>query len=423
VNEAPVVTSAASASFVENTTGAVYAAASADPDAGDTIVWTISGPDAGLFTINPATGAVSVLAPHTVSAPGDANADGVYDITLTATDSGGLAATKAVQLTLAPSGTPAASTVQPTTPQQPDVIVNAAPPSDAAAPIVGSSPAPGQPAGTPAADPGLGLLALGQPVDATVDRSSLGSGAGAGSSIADRAMSMPDLNALPATAAGPDDLSGFPVQRVSLAEAIRVSDTDSSFMLGGQRLFVYHGIPDMQLLSDGSGTVRIPQDAFAHTDPSAIVRLEARYANGLPLPSWLKFEGTGGTFHGIPPEGLRGSLDIEVIARDGDGREAHTLFSLEIADLQTAAGRPADLPDLPLGLDVDAKEKEKARIEAARHAAQRGDPVKGKAGADAKGGKQPSASFTDQLKIARAPRDPLLDRITGQGSNTPRDRR
>jgi hypothetical protein len=188
---------------------------------------------------------------------------------------------------------------------------------------------------------------------------------------------------------------------------------DSGFIIGGHRLFVYQGIPDMQLLPDATGSVRVPQDAFAHTDPAAIVRLEARLANGLPLPSWLKFDAASGTFRGVPPEGLTGLLDIEVIARDTEGREAHSRFSLEVGDLQTGQV----LPDLPLGLDVDAKEREKARLEAAKQAA------KAKAGADAKPGKQPAASFSDQLRTARAPKDPLLDRITGGGSTPPRDRR
>jgi len=260
-------------------------------------------------------------------------------------------------------------------------------------------------------------------VDRTVDRSSLGSSAGA-ASIADRAMSLPDLNALPATAAGPADLAGFQLERMPLAEAMRVNAlSDSSFVIGGQVLFVYHGIPDMQLLTDGSGFIRIPQDAFAHTDATAIVHLEARFANGLPLPSWLKFEGTGGTFRGVPPEGLLGFLDIEVIARDTDGREAHTRFNLELADLQTAEGRPADLPDLSLGLDVDGKEREKARREAAGRAVEARQPVQPKAGADGKPGKQPAASFTDQLRGAKAARDPLLDRITGSSTGSSRDRR
>jgi hypothetical protein len=412
-----VVTSSTTGTFVENASGVVYTAVRSDPDAGDTVVWALSGPDAALFAINPATGAVSLLAPQTVAAPGDANTDGVYDITLTATDSGGLSSSRAVQLTLSAASVPVASAPSQAGPS----VLPATPPSvaeqAATAQPGGLAPA-SSPAGTPASGPALGLLPLGEPVDPTVDRSSFGSIAGAAAPNAQQAFSLPDLNALPATAAGPADLGSFNVDRLSLADALRVpSVADSGFVIGGHRLFVYHGIPDMQLLPDDSGTLRVPQDAFAHTDPAATVRLEAQLTNGLPLPGWLKFEGASGTFHGVPPEGLTGLLDIEVIARDTEGREAHSRFNLEVGDLQAGDVRPADLPDLSLGLDVDAKEREKARLEAAKQAA------KARAGTEAKPGKQPTASFSDQLKTARAPRDPHLDRITGAGSTPPRDRR
>ena len=52
VNEAPTVTSAATASFAENATGAVYTATATDPDAGTTLTYSISGTDAALFDIN-----------------------------------------------------------------------------------------------------------------------------------------------------------------------------------------------------------------------------------------------------------------------------------------------------------------------------------------------------------------------------------
>ena len=63
VNEAPAVTSGATASTVENTAGAVYVAAAADPDVGDHLTWSISGgADAGLMKVDAASGAVSFVA-------------------------------------------------------------------------------------------------------------------------------------------------------------------------------------------------------------------------------------------------------------------------------------------------------------------------------------------------------------------------
>jgi hypothetical protein len=252
------------------------------------------------------------------------------------------------------------------------------------------------------------LPALTQPVDSTVPASQLNPNAQAGGVSIPAAF---DLNSLPATGAGPSDLLGFTIARVPQDEVgfrvrsgIRVEPE-----IEGQRLFLYHGIPTLQL--GGEDSVRVPEDAFAHTDPAAIVHLDAHLINGSPLPSWLQFDGLRGSFHGVPPEGLAGSLEIEVVARDTAGREARTSFVLLVEDLraerQAHAGH--DIPDLMLGLDVDAKEAErarlkaeaeKARLEAAKQALK---PLKA-----------PAASFSDQVRAAKPARDPLLDRIAGR---------
>jgi hypothetical protein len=268
-------------------------------------------------------------------------------------------------------------------------------------------------------------MSLKQPVDATVPAAHLGSNAPV---PVFSVPSAPDLNALPPTGAGPSDLLGFPLERVSLAHAIQVpaeaGGDSSGFMIGGNRLFVYHGIPTLRLTGEDSGSIRVPEDAFAHTDPAAVVHLDARLIDGSPLPSWLKFEGTRGTFRGVPPERLGGSLEIEVIARDSDGREARASFVLLIEDLRFGeATRANDLPDLVLGLDVDAKEAERARLEAAKRAFEAQQRDKAKTGADGKPNKLPAAPFSDQVRAAKPARDPLLDRIAGTGSNGPSTRR
>ncbi|TKB54370.1 MAG: DUF4347 domain-containing protein, partial [Nitrospira sp.] len=84
VNEAPVLGGDATVSVAENTTG-VGTFAAVDPDAGDTVTYSLSGADAGLFSINAGTGAVSFLA-----APNFESAPGPFAITVTATDAGSL---------------------------------------------------------------------------------------------------------------------------------------------------------------------------------------------------------------------------------------------------------------------------------------------------------------------------------------------
>ena len=81
---APVFTSEASASVVENQTVA-YEAQATDADS-DTLSYSLSGTDAVLFTIDPATGVVSFITAPDFENPGDAGGDNVYDITVTASD-------------------------------------------------------------------------------------------------------------------------------------------------------------------------------------------------------------------------------------------------------------------------------------------------------------------------------------------------
>jgi hypothetical protein len=255
-------------------------------------------------------------------------------------------------------------------------------------------------------------MALREPVDSTVAASSL-------NPYVPSTPAALDLNALPATAAGPLEQVSFPLSRVSQDEASRTLAGDfTRLSLGSERLFVYRGIPDLEFGADG--LARVPQDAFAHTDPKAIVQLEARMMNGTPLPAWLQFSGTSGLFRGTPPDDFRGTLEIQVIARDSEGREARTAFELHVEGLRAADARgPAqDAPDIMLGLDVDAKEREKARLEAAKRAAESRQGEKARP--DAKAGKpqkERGASFTDQVKAAKTKGDPLLDKIARPDPN------
>ena len=83
-NNIPVFTSPAAVSVAENQVVA-YEAAATDAD-GDPLVYSLSGTDAALFTINANTGEVSFIAAPDFEMPGDADGDNVYDITVTASD-------------------------------------------------------------------------------------------------------------------------------------------------------------------------------------------------------------------------------------------------------------------------------------------------------------------------------------------------
>jgi hypothetical protein len=85
VNEPPVFTSSATASVPENTT-AVITVTTSDPE-GNTVTYSVSdGADGALFAIDTNTGALSFLSAPNFESPGDAGANNVYDVQVTATD-------------------------------------------------------------------------------------------------------------------------------------------------------------------------------------------------------------------------------------------------------------------------------------------------------------------------------------------------
>src|SRR6185503_10614814 len=117
------------------------------------------------------------------------------------------------------------------------------------------------------------------------------------------------------------------------------------FRGGDDQLYVYQGVRDTQPLSSAGYEVQVPRDAFAHTNPSAVVRLEATQADGRPLPSWLSFDGQSGLLTGTPPSVQAAGVEIKITARDDAGREASVSFRLQLG----AAGPISQLPagDLP----------------------------------------------------------------------------
>ncbi|MBN4056081.1 FG-GAP repeat protein, partial [bacterium AH-315-J23] len=81
---APVFSSGATASVAENQTSA-YTAVANDGD-GDSLSYSLSGTDAGLFAINSVTGVVTFKNLPNFEAPGDDGDDNTYDIVVTADD-------------------------------------------------------------------------------------------------------------------------------------------------------------------------------------------------------------------------------------------------------------------------------------------------------------------------------------------------
>ncbi len=81
-----VITSVPSASVPENTlTSTVVLNVDADPVAGHSLTYSLSGPDAARFNINPVTGEITFVSSPNFEAPADAGADNVYNVTVSVT--------------------------------------------------------------------------------------------------------------------------------------------------------------------------------------------------------------------------------------------------------------------------------------------------------------------------------------------------
>ena len=98
-NQAPTITSGATASFAENGTGTVYTVTGTDPDAGTILTYSIRGTDANQFNINSSSGAVTFKTSPNFEAPTDNGANNVYDINVIASD-GSLTVTQAIAITV-----------------------------------------------------------------------------------------------------------------------------------------------------------------------------------------------------------------------------------------------------------------------------------------------------------------------------------
>jgi hypothetical protein len=175
------------------------------------------------------------------------------------------------------------------------------------------------------------------------------------------------------------------------------------------RLFVYQGIKD----AIGLDQYQVPREAFAHTDPGAIVKLEARTINGDPLPSWLNFDPLSGMFRGVPPGGESVTLDLILTAQDAEGREASVEFKLEMGVNDAArenAPRPnrAGADPLLSGTD-DADEDVRGNKESVNPLAKDAKLAKERAAKlDRAAEKHSASSFADQIRAAKLAKDPVL---------------
>ena len=99
-------------------------------------------------------------------------------------------------------------------------------------------------------------------------------------------------------------------------------------------LALFRGITDQFIEGNKPATFALPSDAFVHTQADAVVTLSAKLANGKDLPDWVQFDARSGTFQLNPPAGFNEELQIKVMARDSEGREASSIFKFTVGEGQ-----------------------------------------------------------------------------------------
>ncbi|MBU3653387.1 MAG: hypothetical protein FGM44_09935, partial [Limnohabitans sp.] len=116
------------------------------------------------------------------------------------------------------------------------------------------------------------------------------------------------------------------------------------------------GITD-QFVEQGTNTGKftVPYDAFMHSKQDAVIKLQAKQVDDSALPAWVKFDPQAGTFEATPPANFKGKVELKVIARDEDGREATSIFRLFVGEETPAPVRPQSRDSLSEKIRLTAK--------------------------------------------------------------------
>lgn len=115
-------------------------------------------------------------------------------------------------------------------------------------------------------------------------------------------------------------------------------------------------IPEQYVDSGARSKFAIPSDAFAHSDPTEVLQLSAMQANGQPLPGWIRFDASSGTFQDDAPAGYTGELRLMIRARDSKGNEVSSIFRFNVGKKREAERQPASRPSLSEQLKQTGRE-------------------------------------------------------------------
>ena len=299
VNEAPVITSATTASFAENGTGTVYTVTATDVDASTTITYSLSGTDAALFNIT--NGAVTFKTAPNFEVPTDGGLNNVYDINVIASD-GALNTTKAVAITV--TNVNEAPTVVTLTNQQTAIAENT------------STTTRIKVADIAITDDTLGTNNLSvSGTDASffeISGNVLYLKANTALNFEAKTSYSVNVNVDDTTVGNtPDATTNFTLNVTNVNEAPTVANA----------------IANQTIAVNASLNYTFEANTFSDVDSDPLT-YTVTLANGTALPSWLTFNGTTRTFSGTPT--TPGNLDIKIVANDSNGGTIADEFQLSI---------------------------------------------------------------------------------------------
>ncbi|MBI3144244.1 MAG: hypothetical protein HYZ18_03050, partial [Pseudogulbenkiania sp.] len=94
------------------------------------------------------------------------------------------------------------------------------------------------------------------------------------------------------------------------------------------------------LMSGQSFGFALPSGIFSVSSAATSSRIEVRQSNGRPLPSWMRFDPTSGTFSGQAPVGQRQPLELTITIRDAKGNVGVSRMKVDFGDIQGVLERP-----------------------------------------------------------------------------------
>ncbi|MBT9514368.1 MAG: putative Ig domain-containing protein [Acidovorax sp.] len=95
---------------------------------------------------------------------------------------------------------------------------------------------------------------------------------------------------------------------------------------------VANAVPNQNATEESAFSFTFAANTFADADVGDTITYTAQLAGGGALPAWLSFNAATRTFSGTPANGDVGTLNIDVIASDGNGGSVTDTFNLVVAN-------------------------------------------------------------------------------------------